>query len=123
MNKLKSIFIGVYLMLAMAISTIGIYQIINSGFSLIWLGAALINLLITLFIGRIMIFKNVARTSAHFPMLSLITVIGLILVFNDLYRIGFNSLSSSEQTALYLSIISFTMFLLYIFWYSKYIYF
>ena len=119
MNKLKSIFIGVYLMLAMAISTIGIYQIINSGFSLIWLGAALINLPITLFIGRIMIFKNVARTSAHFPMLSLITVIGLILVFNDLYRIGFNSLSSSEQTALYLSIISFTMFLLYNFWYSK----
>jgi len=119
MNRLKSIFIGIYLMLAMMISIAGIYQIANSGLSLIWLGAVFINVPITLFISRIMLLKNVARTSAHFPVLSLITVSGLALVFNDIFSIGFNLLSPSEQAALYLSIVSFTMFLLYNYWYSK----
>jgi len=119
MNKLKSIFIGIYLMLAMVISITGIYQIIFSGLSLIWLGAILINLPITLFISRIMLFENVARTSAHFPVLSLITLGGLILVLNDFYSLGLDALSNSEQTALLLSGISFVMYLLYNFWYSK----
>jgi len=119
MNKLKSIFISVYLMVAMIISITGIYQLLTDSVSLILLGAVLINLPVALFISRLMIFENVARTSAHFPLLSLITGTGLLLVLYDALSIGVNALSISEQTIIVLSITSFTMFILYNFWYSK----
>ena len=120
MNKVKSLFIGMYPMLAMGISGYGIYQLATSGFNLIWLGAVLISMPIMMFISRVMMLKDMARTSAHFPLITLSAVVGLALVAYvaiTAMQDG-RSLSESELLGAALSCVSFIGYMLYNFWYS-----
>ena len=120
MNKMKSLFIGMYPMLAMGISVYAIYQLSITTMNIIWLGALMINLPIMLFISRVMMFKDMPRTSAHFPLITLLAVLGVILAFyNAYFKIGLGQLTSMDQIGYFLSIISFTMYLMYNFWYSS----
>jgi peroxiredoxin len=124
MNKLKSLFIGIFPMFAMGISGYGLYQLFSSGLNLIWLGAVLITLPIMLFISRIMIFKNMARTSAHFPWLTLLATVGLGLSIYGYAESLFSPLDNLESNmhntvSIVLACISFVFFLLYNFWYSS----
>ncbi|MFK5949056.1 MAG: redoxin domain-containing protein [Methylococcales bacterium] len=124
MNKLKSLFIGLFPMVAMGISGYGLYQLLSSGLNLIWLGAVLITLPIMLFIGRIMMFKNMARTSAHFPLLTLIAVFGLGLSLYGYAESVFNptedgTSSVSNTVSVLLAGLGFVLFMLYNYWYSS----
>lgn len=118
MNKIKSLFISVYPMLAMSISIYGIYMLWTLGMNFFWLGAVLINLPIMLFISRVMLFKDLPRTSARFPLITLIAIIGVTLVIYASLQATTDKFTVMERTALILSLVSFGMYLLYNFWYS-----
>ncbi|PCI61246.1 MAG: alkyl hydroperoxide reductase, partial [Gammaproteobacteria bacterium] len=105
---------------AMGISVYAIYQLSITTMNIIWLGALMINLPIMLFISRVMMFKDMPRTSAHFPLITLLAVLGVILAFyNAYFKIGLEQLTSMDQIGYLLSVISFAMYLMYNFWYSS----
>ncbi len=114
MNKIKSLFIGMFPMLAMGISGYSIYQLVTSGMNFIWLGAVLVTLPIMLFIGRVMMFKDMARTTPHFPILTLVAFLGLAV---GVY--GFVQTGQSNQLGMVLVVVGFICFFLYNFWYSS----
>lgn len=124
MNKIKSLFIGMFPMFAMGVSGYGIYYQVSSGLNLIWLGAILITMPIMLFISRIMIFKNVARTTPHFPFLTLIAIIGLALSMYGYAASILSPLGSTESNiynsvSIVLALLGFVFFILYNYWYSS----
>jgi len=117
MNRLKSMFIGMFPMLAMGISAYAVYQMIEYGFDYGWIGAALTTMPVMMFISRVMMFKGVARTSSHFPLLILLAVGGL---GSAIY--GFaesNPFTISQPLALIAAMIGFVIFMIYNFWYSS----
>ncbi|NOQ16442.1 MAG: redoxin domain-containing protein [Methyloprofundus sp.] len=124
MNKMKSLFIGMFPMFAMGVAGYGLYHLASSGLDLIWLGAVLITLPVMLFISRIMMFKNVARTTAHFPLLSLIAILGLGLSSYAYVEAISSPLGRVESTlsnsiGISLAVVGFIFFVLYNFWYSS----
>lgn len=120
MNKFKSLFIGMFPMFAMGVSGYGIYQLTTSEMDLIWLGAVLITLPIMLFISRVMMFKDMPRTSAHFPLLTLIAIIGFILsVYGYVQSTQGAEAAISNQLGIILAVVGFVFYLLYNFWYSS----
>ncbi len=124
MNKIKSLFIGMFPMFAMGISGYGIYYLTTSGLNFIWLGAILITLPIMLFISRIMMFKSVARTSPHFPLLTLTAVIGLCLSIYGYLAAILSPLGTIESSLFHnvsiaLACTGFVFFILYNYWYSS----
>jgi peroxiredoxin len=116
MNKLKSMFIGMFPMLAMGISGYAIYQMVQFGFNLIWLGAVLTTMPIMMFIARVMMFKGMARTTSHFPLLTSLAVVGLAVAIY-----GFIELHLSEfyYPAIASAAVGFVTFMIYNFWYSS----
>lgn len=114
MNKIKSLFIGIFPMYAMGLSGYGIYQLITSGVNYIWLGAVLTSLPILLFFNRVMMFKNVPRTSNHFPVLTVVAVLGIGLAIY-----GFVESGLTNRLGMLLTTIGFVTFFLYNYWYSS----
>lgn len=112
-------FIGIYPMLATGISGYAIYQLITSGFNLLWLAAIMINLPIMLFIARIMMFKDMARTSAHFPLITSLAIVGIALIAYYSFNHTTNQMTFEQLLAIALSAVSFICYLLYNFWYSS----
>jgi peroxiredoxin len=124
MNKIKSLFIGMFPMFAMGISGYGIYQLFTTGINLIWLGAVLITLPIMLFFSRVMMFKDLARTTPHFPVLTGLAISGLALSMYGFIQSVYSPLEStgstlSNEIAIVSACIGFVFFLLYNFWYSS----
>lgn len=124
MNKIKSFFIGLFPMIAMGVMVYGIYYQISSGLDLIWLGAILITMPVMLFLGRVMIFKDMARTSAHFPLITSIAFLGLAISIygyvDSLQNLSTAGLENTFNTvSINISIISFIFYMLYNFWYSS----
>lgn len=115
MNKLKSFFIGMWPMFAMGITVYGIYKLTTGGMNFIWLGAILTTLPIMLFISRVMIFKDMPRTTAHFPLITFLAVIGIALA---LY--GFFKIDPTNTLGISLAVVGFVSYLLYNFWYSSF---
>ena len=107
-------------MIAMVISGYGIYQISSVGMSYIWLGAILTSLPILLFFSRVMIFKDMPRTSAHFPLLTLFAVAG-IAISSYFYSQEMNTelVTESSELAMLSAGLGFILFMLYNFWYSS----
>lgn len=114
MNRLKSMFIGIYPMIAMGIVGSGIYRMIQHGFDPGWFGAMFTAMPILMFFGRAMIFKSIPRTSAHFPLLTFMAVIGLALAV-----VNFIQSSMTHPQALFAASIGFAGYMLYNFWFSK----
>ncbi len=79
MNLLKSIFISNYMMFAMFLAGYAGWMLYQGANTLAWTGVLLTSAPITLLISRLMMFKNVARTSAHFPILNLLAIVGMAL--------------------------------------------
>lgn len=113
MNRLKSMFITIYPMAAMAAAGYSFYYQSLYGFSLAWLGVILSTLPMLLLIMWLLLFKNVARTSQHFPLFTLLGFIGLGLALFD-FSNGRSSLLAVELSAAGLLI-----FLVYDYWYSS----
>ncbi len=79
MNRAKSIFIGFYPMLMMGIMSYALWRLRLSGDIVAWGGPLLTVIPFTLFLSWVMLFKNVARTSATFPGLNVLALLGVAL--------------------------------------------
>ncbi|MGZ5055267.1 MAG: hypothetical protein ACXWAT_10055 [Methylobacter sp.] len=77
MNLLKSIFISNYMTLVMAIAGYGGWMLYQGGNPIAWSGVMLTAGPLLMVITRLMLFKNVARTSAHFPLINFLAAVGV----------------------------------------------
>lgn len=78
-----------------------------------WGGVLLVTAPFVVVIGRLMLFRNVARTSARFPMLLVLATAGVVLASRGYMRGG------SPEAPL-LAIAAWVGFLLYAYWYSSF---
>ncbi len=114
MNVLKSIFISNYMMLAMGISGYAGWMLYQGADPMAWGGVLLTAGPIILVISRLMMFQNAPRTSAHFPVLGVLGVIGTALA---IWAWVNNPTSILAPT---LATIGLVGFLLYAYWFSTF---
>ncbi|MBV1910656.1 MAG: peroxiredoxin family protein [Kangiellaceae bacterium] len=114
MNKLKSMFIGMYPMFAMAAAGYSIYIQASAGFSLAWTGVFLTTGPVMILIMSLVLFKNQARTTKHFPIITAASFTGLGLSLFDSIQV-----QNPQGYAIVISISGFVSFLIYNFWYSS----
>lgn len=114
MNLLKSMFISNYMMLAMAIAGYAGWMLYQGGNPIAWGGVMLTAGPLMMVISWLMMFKNVARTSAHFPFLNFLGAIGTSLAVWAWHGQGASTLAPAA------AIIGWLGFLLYAYWFSTY---
>lgn len=114
MNLLKSMFISNYMMLAMAIAGYAGWMLYQGGNPTAWGGVMLTAGPLMMVISRLMLFKNMARTSAHFPFLNFLGAVGTGLAVWAWYGQG----ASIHAPAL--AMVGWVGFLMYAYWYSSY---
>lgn len=112
MNILKSIFISVYLMLAMALSLYAGMRIAGGGDLFGWGGVLLTALPILLLIGWIMLTRSVARTSTRLPLLNGLGLAGIAL---SLWAVSSGRVDGLPAV---LALIGWGGFIAYAYWYS-----
>ncbi len=79
MSWLKSIFITCYLMLLMGVTGYSGWMLYRGAAPLAWVGTLLTVAPILSTVSWLMVFKNVARTTAHFPQFNVLGVAGMAL--------------------------------------------
>jgi len=115
MNRAKSIFIGFYPMVAMGITGLAGWQWYVSKDWLAWAGPLLTTVPFMMFLSRIMMFKNVSRTSRTFPGFNALALAGVLLsAYAGLLRHG-----GSDMAPFLLAFAGATGFALYSLWYSR----
>ncbi len=114
MNLLKSIFISGYMMAIMGIAGFSGWMLYQGAAPLAWLGVMLTVGPILAVIMVLMTFKNVARTSAHFPLLNILGVVGVALAVWAWQRQGADMLAPALAAAAWVG------FLLYAYWFSTF---
>lgn len=114
MNLLKSIFISTYMMLIMGIAAYAAWMLYQGGAPMVWGGVMLTVAPILTVIMRAMMLKNLARTSAHFPLINLLGLAGAALAAFEWATTG------NEGVAALLGAIGWVAFLLYSYWFSTY---
>jgi len=110
MNRIKSVFISVYSMGAIVGSLHAAVQLYLTGLNSAWLGAFIALIPTAIFFSRVLLIKDLARTSNNMPQLMVSGFVGLALalylpvagVTPLVYAAGFGAVGS----------------LLYVFWYS-----
>lgn len=115
MNRLKSMFIGIYPMAAMGIAGYAGWKAYHTGEALLWTGPLMTTLPFMAFLSRIMMFKNVARTSGTFPGYNALALLGVLLAGYSGWRSG----SDERFVPLFLASIGAATFALYSLWYSR----
>lgn len=113
-DRLKSYFIGFYPVLVMVVVGYSATGLISAPMQLVWWGALLTSAPMLLLFMRLMILKDVARTSKTLPILSVLALVGFAMA---LY--GW-SLHGEPQNGAVFATAGFAGFLLYDFWYSNY---
>ena len=113
MNNAKSVFVSLYMMTAMAISVFAMRSLWISHDYITWGGVILVTAPFMMLLSWIMIFKNIARTSAHFPSLIVLGVAG-----TGLASWGYVQGGSPDATILALA--GLIGFLVYVYWYSSF---
>ncbi len=114
MNLLKSIFISGYMMAIMVIAGYAGWMLYRGDVPLAWLGVMLTVAPILSVITLLMTFKNVARTSARFPLLNLLGAIGTALAVWAWEQQGAGALAPA------LAVEAWVGFLLYAYWFSTF---
>lgn len=113
MNFLKSLFISNFLMLSMAAIGFAGWMLYQGENPVAWIGVLLATGPSVIVIGSWMMFKNVARTSTHFPFINFLGIVG----------IGLSVWIWVEQSTLILpptlALAGWLGFLLYAYWYSN----
>ena len=79
MNRVKSIFIGFYPMLAMGITGYAGRQLYLTRDVLAWVGPLMTSVPFMMFLSYIMMLKTVARTSSRFPGVNAVAIVGAAL--------------------------------------------
>jgi peroxiredoxin len=114
MNLLKSIFIGSYMMLIMGVTGYAGWMLYQGHNPMAWSGAFLSAGPMMLVISWLMMFKSVARTSAHLPLPNILGAIGVVLAgwawFYQDASIGAPALATASWIG----------FLLYAYWFSTF---
>ncbi|GAB5604280.1 peroxiredoxin family protein [Sideroxyarcus sp. TK5] len=114
MNLLKSIFISNYMMAIMGITGYAGWMLYQGAAAMAWTGVLLTTVPILSVIMRAMLLKDLARTSAHFPLLNLLGVAGVGAA-------GFAwSVQGADGLAPALAAAAWGAFLLYAYWFSVY---
>ncbi|MGR8932246.1 MAG: peroxiredoxin family protein [Gammaproteobacteria bacterium] len=114
MNLLKSIFISNYMMLAMATTAYAGWMLSQDADPVAWGGVMLTVAPIMMVISWLMMFKNIARTSAHFPLINLLGAVGAGMA-------GFAFFTGSTGLlAPLLAVAGWGGFVLYAYWFSSY---
>jgi peroxiredoxin len=113
MNILKSIFVSTYMMAAMVIMVIAGRSLWISGDYLTWGGVLLVTVPFVMVLSWIMVFKNIARTSAHFPVLIALATAGLVFS-------GWGYLRGGSLEAPFLAALGWIGFIAYVYWYSSF---
>lgn len=114
MNQLKSVFIGVYVTIAVAIMAYATVRLYATRDLLAWGGPLLTVVPFLLFLSRAMIFKTVARTSPRLPGIGALAVAGVALA---LYA-GSGRGEGVAPLPLILATLGAVQLGLYSFWYS-----
>jgi peroxiredoxin len=114
MSLLKSIFISNYMMAIMGIAGYATWAIYQGASPMAWMGVILTVAPILTVIMRAMVLKDMARTSAHFPLINLLGVAGAALAAYTW------ATTSDEGLAAVLGAIGWISFLLYSYWFSTY---
>ncbi len=114
MSWLKSIFITCYLMLLMGVTGYSGWMLYRGADQLAWFGTLLTVAPILSTVSWLMVFKNVARTTAHFPQFNVLGVAGVALSAWALYAKGASLLPFE------LAIESWIAFLVYAYWFSAF---
>ena len=109
----KSLYVSFYMTLAMAITVFAARELIATQDYLTWGGVLLTTVPFLLVISWVMIFKNIARTSARFPTLIVMALIGVIFATRG-YVLNAN------EIAPVLAGLGFLGFLAYNYWYSSF---
>ena len=110
---LKSLYVSLYMMLAMAITVFAVLELIATDDYLTWGGVLLTTAPFVVVISWVMIFRNIARTSARFPTLIVMGLVGLIFATRG-YVLGASALAPV------MAAIGFAGFLIYDYWYSSF---
>lgn len=111
MNLLKSIFISSYMIAIMGIAGYAGWMLYQGESLMAWGGVLLTVAPILTVIMRAMMLKDMARTSAHFPLINLLGLAGTALA-------GFGGPSTGAATLL--AVVGWVAFLLYSYWFSTY---
>ena len=108
-----------YMMAAMAITGIAGWSLWNNGDLLSWGGVLLVTAPFMMVISRLMIFKNIARTSAHFPVLNGLGAIGVVLAsWGHFQEVGWGYFQGPIINAPALALAGWLGFNVYAYWYS-----
>ncbi|MCH7829785.1 MAG: AhpC/TSA family protein [Proteobacteria bacterium] len=113
MNILKSIYISTYMMAATAITVIAARELWNSHDYVTWGGVLLVTAPFVLVLSWIMIAKTTARTSARFPVLNALGILGVGLSI-------WGYVQGAGVTAPVLALVGWVGFLGYAYWYSSF---
>jgi peroxiredoxin len=109
----KSLYVSFYMMLAMAITVSAAQSLADSQDYLTWGGVLLTTLPFVLVISYVMMFRSIARTSARFPTLIVMGLIGVIAASRG-YTLGGSALAPVMAG------LGFAGFLVYDYWYSSF---
>jgi len=111
MNLLKSLFVSLYMMAAMAVTVFAVRELLSSHDYITWGGVLLVTAPFMMVISWLMMFRSVARTSAHLPILIVLGVAGIVLA-------GWGYLQGGSPVAPVLAVAGLVSFLIYDYWYS-----
>jgi len=102
-----------YMMAATAITVFATISLLNSGDYISWGGVILTTAPFILVISWVMLFKSTARTSARFPLLTVLAVAGVIAA-------AWGYAEGGSPLALLLALGGLAGFLVYAYWYSSF---
>ena len=111
MNLLKSLFVSLYMMAAMAVTVFAVRELLSSHDYITWGGVLLVTAPFMMVISWLMMFRSVARTSARLPILIVLGVAGVALS-------GWGYLQGGSPVAPVLAVAGLISFLVYDYWYS-----
>ncbi len=113
MNISKSVFVSLYMMAAMVITVFAARSLWSSHDYITWGGVLLVTAPFVMVIGWLMVFRNIARTSAHLPSLIVLGVAGTVLA-------SWGYVQGGSPAAPILALAGWIGFLVYVYWYSSF---
>ena len=111
MNRIKSAFISLYSMGAIVACLHSAVELFNSGFNNAWLGAFIATLPAAVFFSRVLLIKDLARTSNNLPLFFILGFLG--------FAVTLILPSQGIMPVVYATLIGAVGTLLYVFWYSR----
>jgi len=113
-NKLKSVFVMLFINSAAILMAFYIYLLISQGFSYVYLGNLVVSFTISFLFAKAMLLHNTARTSPNMWLRTFIILTGLGIVLYGFY-------TSDPKTVHLIPVVALTAgWFLYVFWYSHF---